>query len=87
MPDAPASSDLRSDKDNRLIGLSKQFNKAIDTKDVVLGKLEPLLAENVVYHADEVSPAGRSFLLHIIYVACGMCAVSYSPVCDWLCLN
>lgn len=70
MPDAPASSDLRSDKDNKLIGLSKQFNKAIDTKDVVLGKLEPLLAENVVYHADEVtlqeSVKGRKEVLKYI---------------------
>ena len=54
MPDAPASSNLRSETDNKLIGLSKQYNKAFAEKDVVLGKLEPLLAEDVVYHADEV---------------------------------
>lgn len=70
MPDAPASSDLRSDTDNKLIGLSKQYNKAFADKDVVLGKLEPLLSENVVYHADEVtlqeSVKGRKEVLKYI---------------------
>jgi len=54
MPDAPPSSDLRSDKDNKLISLSKQYNNAFVEKDVVLGKLDALLSEEVVYHADKV---------------------------------
>ncbi len=60
MPDAPADSPLRSDKENKLVELSKQYNKGLAVKDVVLGKLEPLLAENVVYHADEVLSAAVS---------------------------
>jgi hypothetical protein len=72
MPDAPADSPLRSDKENKLVELSKQYNKGLAEKDVVLGKLEPLLAENVVYHADEVtlqeSIKGRKEVLKYIQV-------------------
>ena len=74
MPDAPADSPLRSDKENKLVELSKQYNKGLAEKDVVLGKLEPLLAENVVYHADEV------ILAFALSEACrGMSGNNYKP--------
>lgn len=52
MPDVPASSELRSSKDNNLVTLSKVYNEAFAHKD--LKRLEALFAPKVVYHADEV---------------------------------
>ena len=52
MPDVPASSELRSAKDNNLVTLSKSYNDAFERKD--LKRLQELFAPNVVYHADEV---------------------------------
>lgn len=53
MPDAPASSDLRSAEDNTLVSRSKIYNEAFATKD--LNRLSALFAPKVIYHADEVS--------------------------------
>ena len=52
MPDAPASSDLRSEEDNTLVSRSKIYNEAFATKD--LNRLSALFAPKVIYHADEV---------------------------------
>ena len=57
MPDAPASSDLRSDEDNTLVSRSKLYNEAFATKD--LNRLSALFAPKVTYHADEASSHAR----------------------------
>ena len=62
---------LKSDHEDKLISLSKQFNKAFGQKDT--SKLDGLLSPRVVLHADKV------FITTCNWVACATFTVSAYP--------